>query len=121
MQRNRVKVLVVEDHDDYRYLLQRYFELANCDVVSAATAESAIDAYRDRTPHLAVIDLILPGMTGWELSDWIRLEAPDCAVAISSSLEGFEYPDYDALLPKPVTRKNVFEVLSRCVPHWQVP
>lgn len=120
-QQQRVKVLVVEDHDDYRYLLQRFFERANCDVMSAASAESAIDLYRERTPHLAVIDLILPGMNGWELRDRMRVDTPECAVAISSSLEGYEYPEYDARLPKPVTLKNVHAVLSRCVPHWQLP
>ena len=35
----------------------------------AATAESAISAYADLDLDLAVIDLMLPGMDGWALSE----------------------------------------------------
>lgn len=119
--RDRVQVLVVEDSEDQRHLIQRHFELAGCDVTVAESAESAIAAYAGLTPDLAVIDLILPGMDGWELAERIRSDRPGCAVAISSVLDAGEYPESEAVLPKPVSRTSVREVLSRTVPRWVAP
>lgn len=113
-----VNVLVVEDSEDQRHLLQKYFELAGCTVTVADSAEAAILAYADLELDLAVIDLILPGMNGWELSDRIRAERPGCAVAITSVLDAVSYPVSDAKLPKPVSRANVRNLLENCVPRW---
>lgn len=118
---DRVKVLIVDDSDDQRHLLSRYFELAGCEVLAAESAESALSAYEDIDVDLAVIDLILPGMTGWALTERIQSDRPDCAVAITSVLDADDYPRSEATLPKPVSRASVQNVLSRCVPRWSAP
>ena len=118
---DRVRVLIVDDSEDQLNLLRRHFERAGCDVVSADTAETALAAYEDAILDLAVIDLLLPGMSGWELTERLRSTHPDCAVAISSVLDRDRYPVTRGALPKPVTRHDVREVLIRCVPRWVAP
>lgn len=113
-----IEILVVDDSEDQRHLLKKYFELAGCHVTVAESAEHAIDAYADLELDLAVIDLILPGMNGWELSDHIRADRPGCAIAITSVLDAVSYPASDARLPKPVSRADVRAVLKKCVPRW---
>jgi len=117
---SRVNVLVVDDSADQRHLIRRYFELAGCDVVVAESAESAITAYEQLTPDLAVIDLILPGMDGWALAARIQADRPECAVAITSVLDAGDYPKAEAALPKPVSRASVRELLRNTVPKWAV-
>ncbi|WP_150308139.1 response regulator [Planctomonas psychrotolerans] len=117
----RVKVLIVDDSDDQRHLLSRYFELAGCDVVVADSAESAISALDVATPDLAVVDLVLPGMDGWALTARIQSERPTCSIAITSVLDAEDYPAADAVLPKPVSRASIHRVLSTCVPGWVAP
>ncbi|WP_349904812.1 response regulator [Parafrigoribacterium humi] len=117
----RVKVLIVDDNEDQRNLLRRHFEIAGCEVTDAATAESAISVYGDLDLDLAVIDLMLPGMDGWALSERLLADVPDCPVAISSVLDQENYPPMRAALPKPVTRASVREVLLNCVPRWIAP
>ncbi|MEO7122326.1 MAG: response regulator [Lacisediminihabitans sp.] len=117
----RVKVLIVDDNDDQRNLLRRHFEIAGCEVTDAATAESAITAYANTDLDLAVIDLMLPGMDGWALSERLHTDVPDCPVAVSSVLDVESYPPTRAVLPKPVTRASVREVLLNCVPRWVAP
>lgn len=119
--REPVRVLVVEDHDDYRSLVQRLFERANCEVVTADSAESALDVYPELEPHVAVVDLVLPGMNGWELSERITVDLPQCAVAVSSSLDRAHYPSFVEHLPKPISRRAVTDLLTRRVPHWHGP
>ena len=115
---HKVTVLIVDDSDDQRALLRRYFEREGCAVTTAHTAEAAMIAYRAATPDLAVIDLVLPGMTGWELTDCLRAEHPDCVVAITSVLDISEYPDCQASLPKPFTGAQVRKLLRDFVPKW---
>jgi CheY-like chemotaxis protein len=117
----RVKVLVVDDSEDQRSLLTRYFERAGCDVVAVGSAEDAILAYSRDTPDLAVIDLMLPGITGWALTAKLKLERPDCAIAITSVLDAADYPEAEAVLPKPFTGAQVRRVLRDHVPGWSAP
>jgi CheY-like chemotaxis protein len=121
MVEDRVKVLIVDDSEDQLNLLRRHFEIAGCEVVSADTAELAMIAYEQLAPDLAVIDLMLPGMNGWELTEHLQSVHPDCPVAISSVLDPGQYPVTQGALPKPVTRANVRQVLSHCVPRWVSP
>jgi CheY-like chemotaxis protein len=117
--RTKVTVLVVDDSDDQRGLLTRYFERAGCAVVAVGSAEDAIVAYSDATPDLAVIDLVLPGINGWELAARLKSERPSCTIAISSVLDTTDYPaDAEAVLPKPFTGAQVRRVLRDHVPGW---
>jgi CheY-like chemotaxis protein len=115
---DRVRVLVVEDSDDQAQLLRRYLERAGCDVVTVDTAERAIAAYLECTPDLAVIDLQLPGMDGWELANRLQADRPDCAIAITSVLDTAAFPAAHAALPKPFTGEQVKRVLEATVPRW---
>jgi CheY-like chemotaxis protein len=111
----QVRVLVVEDSEDHAVLLTRHLESWECDVLAVSTAEDALDALGDAEFALAVVDLLLPGMDGWELVRRIRVTAPRTAVAVTSVLEPGDFPDADAVLPKPFTRAQVRQVLSDTV------
>lgn len=113
-----VQVLIVDDSDDQGELLRLYFERAGCEVCLVETAEEAIEAYSVSTPDLAVIDLLLPKMDGWELTKRLRQDQPGCAIAISSVLDIADFPLTEAALPKPFTGAQVMQVLRDCVPQW---
>lgn len=115
---SRVRILIVDDSEDQRVLLQHYFERAGCDVVAVGTAEDAIAAYEVAEPELAVIDLVLPGINGWELAERLRRAKPDCVIAITSVLDTKDYPASDAILPKPFTGAQIRRVLQDFVPRW---
>lgn len=109
---------MVEDGEDQRFLMQRYFELAGCVVTATDSAEAAMVACASDAPDVAVIDLILPGMNGWDFAERVRTVWPDCVVVISSVLSVDRYPLSDARFMKPVSRANVREMLESFVPGW---
>ena len=115
---DRVRILVVEDSEDQAGLLRRYFEKAGCDVTVVESAEEAITAYEREHHDLAVIDLQLPGMDGWQLASKLKSERPACAIAITSVLDASDFPIADATLPKPFTGAQVRQVLVNTVPRW---
>jgi CheY-like chemotaxis protein len=111
-----VRVLIVDDSDDQRMLLRRYFERAGCEVLEAPTALDALETYKSNHPDLTVIDLVLPGMDGWALAE--VLSATSSAIAISSVMDREHYPAQHAALPKPVTSAQVRSTLEQLVPRW---
>ncbi|MEV7798760.1 response regulator [Microbacterium foliorum] len=98
----RPLALVVEDSADQAALLKRYLDREGFDVFAAADGESAIAAFETISPAVAVLDLLLPGISGTELARLIRARFPDCFLIVSSVLDVADYPDADAALPKPI-------------------
>ena len=111
-----VQVLIVDDSEDQRMLLRRYFERAGCEVAEAGTALDALDSFNSHAPDLTVIDLVLPGMDGWALAE--VLSHRKAAIAISSVMDRQHYPAQHAALPKPVTSATVRSTLEQLVPRW---
>lgn len=60
-------ILVVDDDRAIRTLLVRVLENAGYAVVAAGDATEAQDLMREVHPHLVVLDLRMPGMSGLEL------------------------------------------------------
>lgn len=109
----RPLALVVEDSADQAALLRRYLQREGFEVFAAVDAETAIAAFPDIDPVVAVIDLLLPGMSGQECSQHVRMRFPECFLVISSVLDAADYPPADAALPKPVTGADVRAVLQK--------
>jgi CheY-like chemotaxis protein len=117
----RNQVLVVEDSADQAGLLRQYFEKAGCAVHVVGTGEEALSAAADLPPDLAVIDLMLPGMGGWELITRFREVVPECAIVVASVLDASDFPVADAILPKPFTGAQVRQVLADLTTLGRIP
>jgi CheY-like chemotaxis protein len=112
-------VLVVEDDDDSAALLASYAERLGHVVVRARSAEEALQIVAELPLDLAVVDLLLPGMTGWDLIIALRGTAAtaDCPVVVCSVVDRQDYPEGDqGALPKPYTRGQVEDLLRRLLP-----
>ncbi|HVA68768.1 MAG TPA: response regulator [Candidatus Binataceae bacterium] len=68
----RHRILVVEDEADIRELVRYNLEREGFIVDEAADATAALERIAKRTPDVAVLDLMLPGMPGLELCRRIR-------------------------------------------------
>jgi DNA-binding response OmpR family regulator len=78
-QRTQLVVLVVDDDQDIRFLARRALEAAGYEVREAASAAEAERQIEQATPHLVLLDLMLPGRSGAGLLEgWRRdqLELP---------------------------------------------
>lgn len=66
-------ILVVEDERDLREVMQDALELNGYTVVSVAEGQAALDAI-GRMDHvcLVLLDLLMPGMNGWDFCKELR-------------------------------------------------
>jgi serine/threonine-protein kinase len=69
-----MRVLLVDDSEDFRTVLASVLEagLPNAHVVTASDGGSALEMIQVQVPSLAVIDLMMPGMNGIELTAAVR-------------------------------------------------
>ncbi|HKU44441.1 MAG TPA: response regulator, partial [Polyangiales bacterium] len=63
-----LRLLLVDDDADGAELLAHALKLAGHQVMVAADAESALAAVESFEPAVAIIDIGLPGMNGYELA-----------------------------------------------------
>jgi two-component system alkaline phosphatase synthesis response regulator PhoP len=68
-------ILVVDDEAHIVELAQMYLERAGYRVESAGDGQEALTKVRQRRPALVVLDLMLPGLDGWEVCRRLRGES----------------------------------------------
>ena len=69
---SRRRVLVVEDNADVRESLRLLLEIWGHDVTTADTGNAGLEQIRRTRPEVALIDIGLPGMSGYEVAHTIR-------------------------------------------------
>ena len=74
------RVLVVDDMPETRRLMRRVLERARFAVIEAATGEAGLAAIRRDAPDAVVLDLRLPGISGFDVARAVRAD-PDRAIA----------------------------------------
>ena len=64
---SEARILVVDDEYLIRWTLQKNLEKEGYEVLLAETGEEALDKVREEAPDLALLDIKLPGMDGYEV------------------------------------------------------
>lgn len=68
-------IVVAEDHEDIRFVLQRALERAGHEVIVANDGATALEVIRKHRPDIVVTDVDMPRMTGLDLCRAIRADA----------------------------------------------
>ena len=68
----RLCIMVVDDEPAIRILLKRCLEPEDYDVITASDGDSALAAMRKCQPDLVVLDILMPGLDGFEVLEFIR-------------------------------------------------
>ena len=76
----RPLVLVVDDMTETRRLMRRVLERSGLRVIEAETGETALRAIARDRPTLVVLDLRLPGISGFDVARKVRAD-PDPTIA----------------------------------------
>jgi two-component system invasion response regulator UvrY len=87
------KILIVEDHDAVRRSLRDWLkvEFPQYRVIEAVSGEEAMALTQIESPHLVVMDITLPGMSGIEATRQIKATLPSAQIVMLTVHEDETY------------------------------
>ena len=111
-------VLIVDDNQDSREVIGDILSHHGLRVEMAISAEGALELLTEGRFDLVVIDLRLPGMSGWELVQTIQAQAAIPCVAITAYhnpqvTQEIHAAGFVAYFPKPLDERTFAQELRR--------
>lgn len=79
-----LRVLIVDDEPIVADTLGLIVRATGHTVRLAYSGEEATALARDFQPHVAISDVLMPGMDGFEFADWLEENQPECRVLLVS-------------------------------------
>jgi two-component system, cell cycle response regulator DivK len=76
------KILVVEDNEWSRDMLDRRLSRRGYQVISASDGRRGIAMARDQSPDLILMDMSLPEIDGWEATRRLKADPATCGIPI---------------------------------------
>jgi CheY-like chemotaxis protein len=75
-------VYVVDDHDGIREVMREMLEARAYEVVTFGDGAAALDAVKARAPALVLLDINMPGMTGWRVREALRDDPATASIPV---------------------------------------
>ncbi|WP_447972665.1 sigma-54-dependent transcriptional regulator [Nitrospira sp. Kam-Ns4a] len=77
-----MRILVIDDEELVRLVLDEALRAEGCEVVTAASGQAGIEALQTASFDCVITDLRMPGFDGREVLRWIREHQPDVDVIV---------------------------------------
>lgn len=118
------KILLVEDIEYNRILVNGFLTPRNLEILEAVNGEQAISIINDNKPDLVLMDIQMPVMDGYEATKIIKgkyssEELPVVALTASVMKDDMNLLKemFDGYLAKPVNSRQLCEELAKFLPH----
>lgn len=113
------RILLVDDAALFLELERTFLKRFGCEIVTARTGEDALAKARVRRPDAILLDVVMPGMNGYDVCRALRADealktVPVIFVASDPDPDEVSRCGGDGYLRKPVTREALLEALR---PH----
>lgn len=113
------RVLVIDDEPGMRSLMRRGLGLSGYEVETADGGEAGLEAASQRPPDVVLLDLMMPGLDGFETLECLCGLEPRPRVIVLSGRDGPEdrrrAAGADRFLVKPVTFEVLLEAISSAI------
>ncbi|MEN3792397.1 ATP-binding protein [Fulvimarina sp. MAC3] len=112
---NRRCVLVADDNASHRRIVREFLEPMGFEVIEAINGRSAVSAAAISSVDIALLDVSMPDLDGWDVARRIRMGPTDIPIVMVSAEVGAERnrPEYRALyddyLTKPFLLTDLIE------------
>ena len=123
------KIMIVEDDENIRELLEMYFTKAGFSVITAENGREALELFKREKPHLVILDLMIPMIDGITVAKEIRRESNTPILMLTAKAEeedrikGLEV-GADDYVTKPFSPKEVVlrvkNILKRTYPDEKI-
>jgi len=109
-------VLVIDDDTDSRILLTHHLESSGARTLTASSGDQGIRMAREFRPDIITLDLLLPGMTGWEIlrslkSDPLLQDIPVVIVSVVANEDLGSVVGAANVIEKSISRDDLIAAL----------
>jgi two-component system nitrogen regulation response regulator GlnG len=115
------RILVADDEDSLRWVLEKALRKAGYDVVAVADGDRALAAYEAEPHDVVLLDVRMPGLDGLSVLARLRERAPDAVVVVmtahgtmDTAIQAMQRGAYD-YLAKPFDLDDVMLVVERAL------
>ena len=84
------RILIVEDELDLANIIKDYLEKELYEVEICSQGDKAIEIFDKFKPSLVILDLMLPGMNGYEICQNIRIKSTIPILILSAKIDEFD-------------------------------
>lgn len=123
---NKSKILIVDDEPMIRRILSTRLNMAGYDVVLANDGEEALTVFKQESPDLIVLDVMMPKLNGLEVCQELR-KSTDIPIIMLTALgdvadriTGLQL-GADDYLPKPFSPKELEERINAILRRFKKP
>jgi twitching motility two-component system response regulator PilH len=114
----RLRVLVVDDAPDTRYIYSRYFQFRGAQATTAADGLEALQAVEIDPPDAIVLDLAMPRVTGWDVIRDLKAnpatrDIPIVVLSGQESRESAMHAGADSYIEKPCAPEDLLSEVLR--------
>jgi len=85
-----MKILLVDDDPNIRQLVKLYLVKEGFEVTMAASGDEALKLFKASPPNLMLLDIMLPGMDGWQVCREVRKISNIPIIMLSAKDETFD-------------------------------
>ena len=120
-QTKKLSALIVEDEKVTNELLTSTFKNFFKEVYSSEDAKTALELYKQHTPDVVFVDIIMEGIDGLELTRQIReINPKQIVIVISGSNDMSKIAEsievgVNSFIQKPIDTKKIIDMLSNVV------
>ena len=119
--REKPLILLADDDLDIRTLVKLALEPFDYDIIEASDGEMALEEILVEAPDLVVLDVMMPGLTGWEVCKYVKSKegykniAILMLTAVGETVNQMTAPLYgaDAHLDKPFDMDEIVQVIQK--------
>lgn len=116
-----MKLLIADDDRMTRFSLTAYLREKNIEVAEACDGLEAVERLRSEDFDVLLLDLRMPGLTGYQVLSWLEVFDPECRIRVIV-LSGFicepaeleRHPHVVAVQEKPLYVEDLLKILARC-------
>ncbi|MFQ5888356.1 MAG: response regulator transcription factor [Candidatus Hydrothermarchaeales archaeon] len=115
------RILLVDDEIDIRSVYTKMLEKEGYEVATAKDGKKALEKLSEFKPHLVILDIMMPGMDGWEVAKKIRKDQvlgdiPIIILSVKSEIEdkvkSIEEAKTDRHLAKPIEFSEILGTIK---------
>jgi signal transduction histidine kinase/ActR/RegA family two-component response regulator len=117
----RRTIAVIDDNADHRALVKDILQPLGFSVVEATSGADCLASTRAKKADLYFVDILMPGMNGWELASALRLRGVSAPIVMLSANIGDQAlrpagpANHDATLAKPFDIGQLLDLLQKHV------